>query len=1189
MNPSAPALHEQILASAVSLDPGALASVIEIAIGETGRRSRKERIREINTAIIEAAIELDRPDLTGRLHDISYEDFRTLLPDLISQYIGTRNDAWFDAINTVSASLARKGDQSEIQAIVCREVIEAGAARSDRHMIERGMSLFTQISFRKYQSGVFARISPYLIDWAVSQGDIEFLRSLYPMSDGIADISKKSIINAQLAAAIAAIGSAQGDIALFTEGIRIASGIKQKTRRQECIAAIINSTTPAPFFATIADFPRLATILSGVPEPTLNETIAAILTTILTTEKDRDAIQRNIGRLVAGIPSAEATVIAVLLHQSETDGDVWFFAQAMALQGKKNGSGPYPVHEFVRAAIAVFHSTGSTDALRQVIPAVVTTCSPATGSRILLRVVQVLLAADDRLPEAIQVFGQVTHEGERNSLYEECATDIFLHAISSGSVGLLQKTLTIRPGGLQWSGAIERAVGTICRQHAFPVIVSNADSLAAVMAFHPHHDQLVLDTITLLIHRGFLETANPDILIELTRSIGDKGIRERALSTIVIRVAKIGVTTRSRDLLQRAVGLSCLIEDARTRSLTLTAVIDEASVLAVSDGDIDLLRRMREWSSSLLSSDGEITASANIIEGMITYAADRRYPAALEEAYAIAREINDPSLRSEITQRISENFVRIGCLFTRDLSDRPDRDEYTNTFHLFERGLDLLAELDKGADQSLRIAHIIDIIIDVSADRFRLDLLPALMLFSLGIPQPFERDAMAARILSIIRGISELPDSTDPYESITGVLLQIPYVPDDVVMLNLVKKTADQIKDPFSRSFQLVRIAGLYIRAGGTAGAESLLDAVLDSAGAVTGEHHKVILLSECAGHYTAIDGEKAKTALGKAIAMLRSTGYDPEAAAARHLIGTLGRFSNICPNDSLIKIAEEIASRISNPADYAAALLQIFRMAATMPQVRSRLVAQMRQTAGSGMISVDGVSLLLDLSREMDGSGETEDLPDLLVQIHAMLSQVRVPFLADIFRSRLAGLYTSLYARSGNEDWLLRASEIVPEIGHDLLRVEAGSLHERLVSDLSPHYREIKERLEQMVTGQYSPVEVIGLENLVRSIQDRGLVARHFCMVAIFFNSTGKTRLARRYFDDAIREAGVIRPLSRRAYVLCDCAFVLAYSGCDAKSQDLMDLAIDAATGIRQYSERDDVFDGLAAAMRWMRQETAG
>jgi hypothetical protein len=70
---------------------------------------------------------------------------------------------------------------------------------------------------------------------------------------------------------------------------------------------------------------------------------------------------------------------------------------------------------------------------------------------------------------------------------------------------------------------------------------------------------------------------------------------------------------------------------------------------------------------------------------------------------------------------------------------------------------------------------------------------------------------------------------------------------------------------------------------------------------------------------------------------------------------------------------------------------------------------------------------------------------------------------------------------------------------------------------------------------------------------------------------------------QNAIKEARIIRPLSRRAFIMCDIAMKTHAAGSEKTAQEVLDLAIDAATNIRQSSLRDEVFDELGLAIKLM------
>ena len=155
-------------------------------------------------------------------------------------------------------------------------------------------------------------------------------------------------------------------------------------------------------------------------------------------------------------------------------------------------------------------------------------------------------------------------------------------------------------------------------------------------------------TISFLKVLPFLSTVDfslctiPISLFEWPNSSRNTDLKEEAIANIALQIAKIGVKIKNRDYLQRAVGLTCDINGQDIRSVALSGIIDEASIFAAQQGDLNLLLRMREWINSLLEKNLAENAMVNIIDGVIQYAIDKHSPSALEEAYKIAKDIGDP-------------------------------------------------------------------------------------------------------------------------------------------------------------------------------------------------------------------------------------------------------------------------------------------------------------------------------------------------------------------------------------------------------------------------------------------------------------------------------------------------------------------------------------------------------------------
>ena len=83
---------------------------------------------------------------------------------------------------------------------------------------------------------------------------------------------------------------------------------------------------------------------------------------------------------------------------------------------------------------------------------------------------------------------------------------------------------------------------------------------------------------------------------------------------------------------------------------------------------------MRDWSSTLLEKDLATYALANIIDGVLKYAIGRHSSDAVEQASLIAENIHDPILRTQLYERISECFVKVGCINFQRIEDGQDED-----------------------------------------------------------------------------------------------------------------------------------------------------------------------------------------------------------------------------------------------------------------------------------------------------------------------------------------------------------------------------------------------------------------------------------------------------------------------------------------------------------------------------------
>ena len=231
---------------------------------------------------------------------------------------------------------------------------------------------------------------------------------------------------------------------------------------------------------------------------------------------------------------------------------------------------------------------------------------------------------------------------------DETGVRLLKEAILRDEIDLVNTRVLSILDPAQAQTGVYRAVYQLCKEYPFSDTVEHIGAIRSLARLHPRADQLLLDSITILIEHGFLVEGDPEVLIELSEGIGDDAIRESAIAYIIRNLTAIGVEKRSRDFLQRGIGLASNIQGQRTRSEALFAVIEAASLLAVRQSDLDLLRRMRSWSTSLLEKEYATSATGKIVQGMIRYALTEKTPYALDEADRLIETVDDPTLRQQL-------------------------------------------------------------------------------------------------------------------------------------------------------------------------------------------------------------------------------------------------------------------------------------------------------------------------------------------------------------------------------------------------------------------------------------------------------------------------------------------------------------------------------------------------------------
>jgi tetratricopeptide (TPR) repeat protein len=1150
---------------------------------EKGKRAQKTLIKDINRLITTTAFKKNRPELLRALPDLPSNDIDDLFAQIVHQFIITRDEKWLKSVYVLSERLSKKSHQSRVIAMMAQALISAGVQESNAEFIDQGIILLERIGFQKYRSDIMIDIIPLLIDWAITTRDEKLLYQSHHIIEEISDISKRAVLHAELAKALATVAILEKNRILFIDSIHSATKIHQKIRRQACISSIIEKGVKSVFGKELLDISLFIQNFDALSPEIQLEIVNALTEQLLDREKDKIHIISVLQTLCEKLPFVATTLVIDLLKKAELSGELWYLSSAINLHQLFLNTEAYPLRELVRAGISVAKHSNNMHVLSDLIPIIDKDSNPVVLSRIYLQFSQIMLSSGD-FTSAIEIFKKISHDTENLPQYEDNLTQLLKTGIFRHSIPLVNEMILKQLNEDIVHKSINRAIIELSTDDPFNDIISHIHSITDLIRLHPLQDHLLLESITILINRGFLAVHDPYILIRMAEFIKEHHLKEEAIANIALQIAKIGVKIKNRDYLQRAVGLTCDINGQDIRSSALSGIIDEASIFAAQQGDLDLLLRMREWINSLLEKNLAENAMVNIIDGVIQYAIDKHSPAALEQAYKIAKDIGDPGLKIQQFGRIAECFVKIGCMLLKEPPTSTDSEVFSSEIYPFERGLSIIKETVKKPRISLKIAGMIDILISYSSVSDNPDYIIPLAMYAVEIENPLERDAMMSRIISNLNYSVTYPDSTDPYEIMAFLLQRNEHSTSNPLMIVLIFRFLQLIIDPYMELSGMCNLAETYIKLHDFDHAREILNDVYQSLQKIPAEYKKVLILADLTLLYSTIDMQKAKKCLEQGIERLNLVEDDKNPMARKQIVLAIVQMNVIEPDSELINVALQVSSKITEPVDYVESLIAIFSMTMNDRERGKTIVTCMSEAVERIPSPYEKASALLDIIPLALQNSDDDTPVILLKKADALTRKINIPQIADTIRDKIAQMYVVLYLKRNNTKYQEYAQEVTKTIENDEIRLHRlTQMGLEDTYEIPAQYEKIKVLVEKIIEDGAHPNQITSLEKLIRSVTDRGKGAILFCDIAILFRKEGAEKIFNRLLQSAIKEARIIRPLSRRAFIMCDIAMKTHAAGSEKTAQEVLDLAIDAATNIRQSSLRDEVFDELGLAIKLM------
>ncbi|MDH7593555.1 MAG: hypothetical protein QHG99_04260 [Methanomicrobiales archaeon] len=1102
----------------------------------------------------------------------------------VERYISTRDARWFAALSELSEKLERKSYQSRIFAKISRELIEKGVEAKDSDFILKGIELARSIGFRKYQADIMIDIIPLIIVWSIETRDTRLVHQCLEMINVVGDISKHSLLQSELVKALATVGSLQGDVSVIVHAIRYGATIKQKNRRLSCMMAITERLWKSGLSKTIADIDVILRQLEDLPLEQRMEIIGVIAEFLLERTRDKRQLLSYVEALSDVTPGSDLQVIIKLLEKAEKSGEKWYLDRGLELVSKRLSAVKYPVREIVSSTIAVVRRTKDTDILMKIIP-LIEMSGRETGETPIsqyLAIVDTLLLEGEFQP-AIDLFSRIVTPFDRTSKH---TIDTCVQLIREGIVRREHETLRVKIlSKIDQSvvdSLVQRSALEICRTCDFTDFISFAPSLEAIVLLHKNSDSIFFECLKILISRGFMEYHEPSALLHLAEQMGDNEAKETAVSYIVIELAKIGVFLKNRDILQRAVGLTCQIEGERPRSEALSRIIDQASYLAVEQGDLDFLHRMGEWIKSLLEKDYEVYAKQSIIEGMIKYGISQGAPHALNEAYQLTSTVEDPIIQQQKRENIIEGLVKIGC--NTFIQEAPADKTVPISYDLspFIKAIELLKQNVPRSQVGLKLSRYIDIIMEHAEKSHKLDFIIPFTLFALEIGNPLERNAIFYRIATFFRGAFDREETATPHEVLLSIFHELEHSESSPVVMDLIFRLIEQTPPSFMKYSSMCNLADSYMRIDQNSRAHEILHEVHESLENLTDTSEKVIILTNLVGLLARVDEDEALSCLNQALSLLDLVQEEKRSSVLKQIIFSIVSLNILKPKEEYLNLALSLVDQIVEPVEYVNALISIFGMA-TNDEKRRLILNSIYKAIDKVPVSYDKATLLLDVVPLADRYGGPADPVELLNKTVITAESIKIPYIASIMRQAIVQMFYMLFTKTSDTTLLQKAKDVASSIEDEELKrktlLNLGVTEKEI--QVSPLYSELIGLRNKIKAGRFTVQDVDLLQRAVKSLQDRAVRAKYYTMLAIACKEAGQTKIINRVLQLGLEEAAIIRPLARRAYVLGDLALMLYTHKEEDKAKDILGFAVDAAINIREEEQREEVFDELSVALR--------
>ncbi len=640
---------------------------------------------------------------------------------------------------------------------------------------------------------------------------------------------------------------------------------------------------------------------------------------------------------------------------------------------------------------------------------------------------------------AIEVMKKASSSAQRiNAQFFDTSVRLIKEGVRRDEIGLVRENILATLEIEIADSLVHQAVTDFCKEYDFDEVVRHIPAIKELAGSHRTQDTLLLECSTILIERGgFVRQKEPS---------PPRGSGEPDWRTGSPRAGHLD--HRSRDGTGRRHPERPGSPPARDRTHLRDrgsagtgrgdggGIVDQAAVLAVEDGDLDLLHGMRVLSTSLLERDYCLFAMGKVVHGLIMYGIEQLSLQALDEAGQILSQIADPSLQRQLADPLIEGYVRVGSLQVADhLSRGGEAQIFEGMMEPFEIALNLLKTSTSREEISIRIASYVDIMLEYTQVYASPIFAAPMSLFSLEIEGEYERTAMIQRILTFFTDYTKEFDSADPYEVTAYLLEGSEGGAAAQPVLELMYRLFEHTNEVYARYTGMYRIVSAYSALENVEQAETIIRRLHETIGDLSDPSVRAIMLADLAGLMAGIDHDAARDYLAEAQETLDAAGSEREAFVRKNLIYAARNLNAVNRQENDIEWAMGQVDRIEDPVEYVDALAAVFDMVSEPAQRKEILSSMCHTVVNIPPSPYVRLSMLFDVAQFAETYGDEEEIEELLNGMEQTTGYIQIPFITAMAQQRMAQMLFSFYRASGKPAARERAAGIVSSIEDDRIR----------------------------------------------------------------------------------------------------------------------------------------------------------